>query len=394
MKILLSFLLYFSISASFGGVFTTYTTTNGLLNNTVNCIEKGSEFIWAGTNKGINSIVFEGINPIKFSSRKTSVPVLCLEDDADIIWVGLKGKGVYKMPKKNYKFLGFRKDVLGNKTILSIKKDGRSIEITTSEGKKYTFQTGKRAYKKETIIPPLNEIKFVAKKKTIELHNGILSRYNAANKSYKNFNQKITPTQGIKFNEGYLMATNKGMVYYSPKEDTIVFGSPALSLSNFTLNGKDTTVNSLNLGWDEYVFKYAFSFTELGDKEHIKLIYHLTGAINRSDTVDANEGLQLKDLEYGSYQLTITAENNLSVKAKNELTYSFSIENPLNDSIWEYLFYALILLIWTIFIIVIVKGKYKNNIRILEDALLEKTNRLNKIELGKYGLVEEQKVKV
>lgn len=394
MKIFLSFLLSISISTSFAGVFTTYTTEGGLLSNSVNCIEKGSNFIWVGTDNGINRIVFEGIAPIKFSPRGTSVPVLCLEDDADILWVGLKGRGVYQMPKKNYKFLGFRKDVLGTKTILSIQKSGRAIEITTSENKKYTFQTGKQTYKEETIELPQNKIVFSTKEKTIELHNGLLSRYNAATKSYRNFSQQITPNQGIDFNEGYLMATNNGVVYYSPKQDTIVFGAPTFTLSNFTLNGEDATVNNLDLGWDEHIFKYGFDFTELGDTENIKLIYHLSGSANTIDTIKAQEGLVLKELEYGSYQITITAENDLGVKAKNELKYSFSIANPLNDSIWEYLFIAVIILAWTILIVVIVKTKYKKNIRILEDALLEKTNRLNKIELGKYGLVEEQKVKI
>jgi hypothetical protein len=58
------------------------------------------------------------------------------------------------------------------------------------------------------------------------------------------------------------------------------------------------------------------------------------------------------------------------------------------------LFIAAVILIWTLLIIKIVSSKYKKNILILEDALLEKTNRLNKIELGKYNLVDEEKVKV
>ena len=105
-------------------------------------------------------------------------------------------------------------------------------------------------------------------------------------------------------------------------------------------------------------------------------------------------GIVLKDLEYGSYQIKITAKNSLGIKANNELQYSFSIANPLKDSIWEYLFIIAIILIWTLLAIKFVAAKYKKDILVLEDALLEKTNRLNKIELGKYGLVEEEKVKI
>jgi hypothetical protein len=190
------------------------------------------------------------------------------------------------------------------------------------------------------------------------------------------------------------MATKKGLVYYAPKSDTIKFEAPSFSLANFSLNGTDTVATKLDLGWDEHVFNYNFNFTELGDKENIKLTYQLTGTQSKTETVDAKKGVVLKDLEYGSYQITITAENALGIKANNELTYSFSIANPLRDSIWEYLFIAAVILIWTLLIIKIVSSKYKKNILILEDALLEKTNRLNKIELGKYNLVDEEKVKV
>ena len=394
MKILLSILLSLSIGTSFGGVFTTYSTSNGLLNNSVNCIEEGKQFIWIGTNRGINRIVFNGIKPVKISPRGTSAPVTCLEDDRDILWIGLKGRGVYRMPKKNYKFLGFRKDILGDKTIVSIKKNRTTVEIITTEKKKYTFDLGKVTYKAETVALPINKIEFKRDDKTIVLKNGILSRYNQATKSYRNFEQKVSPSQGLNFKEGYLMATKKGLVYYAPKSDEIKFEEPSFALANFSLNGADTIATKLDLGWDEHVFNYNFNFTELGDKENIKLTYQLRGTQSKTETVDAKKGVLLKDLEYGSYQITITAENALGIKANNELTYSFSIANPLRDSIWEYLFIAAVVLIWTLIIIKIVASKYKKNILILEDALLEKTNRLNKIELGKYNLVEEEKVKV
>ena len=385
MKIILSLLLSLSIGTSFGGAFTTYSTSNGLMNNSVNCIEQGSRFIWIGTNRGINRIVFEGTKPVKISPRGTSVPVTCIEDDNEIIWVGLKGRGVYRMPKKNYKFLGFRKDILGDKTVISIKKNTTTVEIITSEKKKYTFDIGKVTYKEESVALPQNKIDFKSNNKNIQLQKGVLVRYNDATKSYRSFAKKISPTQGLGFKEGYLMATKNGLVYYSPSSDTIKFESPSFALANFSLNGTDTIANKLDLGWDEHVFHYNFNYTELGDKENIKLTYQVTGTKSLTETVNAAKGIVLKDLEYGSYQITITAENTLGIKASNEITYSFSIANPLKDSIWEYLFIVAVILIWTLLIIKIVASKYKKNILILEDALLEKTNRLNKIELGKYN---------
>ena len=392
MKFLLSLLLSTSLLSSTAGVFTTYSTSNGLLNNSVNCIEKGEKFLWLGTNRGINRILFSGVEPVDISLRGTSVPVTCLEDDNDIIWIGLKGRGVYRMLKEDFKFLGFRKDVLSDKTIVSIKKKGAKVEIITTENKKYTFEVGKDKYKEETVTFKKNKIGFKSNGKELVAKNNILLRYNETTKSYRNFSENINPSQGLNFREGYLMATKKGLVFYNPKSDTIKFEQPSFKLANFSLNGMDTTATNLDLGWEEHVFNYNFNFTELGDKENIKLTYELTGAQSKNETVNAKQGIVLKDLEYGSYQIKITAENSLGIKANNELQYSFSIANPLKDSIWEYLFIIAIILIWTLLTIKFVAAKYKKDILVLEDALLEKTNRLNKIELGKYGLVEEEKI--
>jgi hypothetical protein len=49
--------------------------------------------------------------------------------------------------------------------------------------------------------------------------------------------------------------------------------------------------------------------------------------------------------------------------------------------------------LWTLIVVLLTRVKLKKDILILEDALLEKTNKLNQIEKGKYGLVEEDKVK-
>ena len=45
-------------------------------------------------------------------------------------------------------------------------------------------------------------------------------------------------------------------------------------------------------------------------------------------------------------------------------------------------------------VILITKAKLKKDMRVLEDALLEKTNKLNQIEKSRYGLVDEDKVHV
>ena len=111
--------------------FTVYTSNSGLINSNVHCIEKGGKYVWIGTNAGINRILFKGSVPAQFSKRGTSVPVTALEDDGGVIWAGLKGKGVYQMLKKNFKLIGFRKDILRDKEILNIERIKSGLIVLT-----------------------------------------------------------------------------------------------------------------------------------------------------------------------------------------------------------------------------------------------------------------------
>ena len=168
-----------------------------------------------------------------------------------------------------------------------------------------------------------------------------------------------------------------------------------MMLSQFSINGEDTLTDDLDLNWDDYVFNYQFDFKELGEQETISLIYTLTGNNTEfSDTVNAVEGIELKGLEHGDYVIKVSASNSKGIAAVNSLKYKFSIANPFKDSIWLYLIIALITGAWTMLVIRITVSKYKKDIKVLEDALLEKTNKLNQIEKAQYGLVDDQKVKL
>ena len=191
----------------------------------------------------------------------------------------------------------------------------------------------------------------------------------------------------------FISGSSRGLVYYNPDSDSIRFGSPKLELSEFKLNNKDTIPNALDLNWGQHTFNYSFKFEELGVPSKISLVYTL---INRGERVEkkvpAIEGIELRDLKYGTYDLEIMAENDLGIVSKNKLRYRFSIANPLRDSIWRYFIIILSVIAWTIIVILIVNVKFKKDRIILEDALLEKTNRLNQIEKSKYGLVDEDEI--
>ncbi len=387
--ILLFSVLSFNVLAT---PFTFYTSKSGLIDSDVHCIERGEKFIWIGTNTGINRLLFNGAKPVKFSKRGTSVSVTALENDGDFVWAGLKGKGVYKMIKKNYKLIGFRKDVLGDKEIKNIKRVENGLVILT-KSQKFTFQFGKEKYKVDTYLNQKDNLTIQINDKILKNNNGSLSRYNPETKSFRSFKSLIKARDYLNWDKGVLIATSRGLVFYNPDRDSIRFGSPKLELSEFKLNNKDTIPNTLDLNWGEHTFNYSFKFEELGVPSKISVVYTLSNRGERVEKkVPAIEGIELRDLKYGTYDLEIMAENDLGIVSKNKLRYRFSIANPLRDSIWRYFIIILSVIAWTIIVILIVNVKFKKDRIILEDALLEKTNRLNQIEKSKYGLVDEDEI--
>ena len=391
-----SLILFFSILSLnvLGGPFTFYTSYSGIINSNVQCIEQGEKFIWIGTDAGINRILFEGLRPIKFSKRKTSVPVTALEDDGEFVWAGLKGKGVYKMLKKNYKLIGFRKDVLRGKEITNIKRFKKGLIVYT-ESQKFSFYFGKEKYSVANFESKKYNPSIEIDKKILKINNGFLSRFNSETKSFRSFENKIDVRGHLIKEKGVLLATSRGLVVYSPNDDVILFGPPKVELSAFELNRKDTFPVDLNLNWGEHIFDFDFTFEELGPVSQISLVYTLkTKNKSFEEIVSASNGIELSGLEYGTYDLEVIAKNDKGITSENALKYKFSIANPLKDSIWRYIMIMISLVLWTTIVFFITRVKFKKEILILEDALLEKTNKLNQIEKSKYGLVDDNQVRI
>lgn len=391
MKLLILLFSVFSFIAA-GSPFTIYNTKSGLIHSDVHCIVGGEKFIWIGTNAGINRVLFQGTKPIQFSKRETSVPVTALENDGDIMWAGLKGKGVYQMIKKNYKLIGFRKDVLGGKEIIKIKRVKKGLVVFTIS-QKFRFDFGKEKYSVVDYINSEYSPTIKIKDKILKINNGGLSRYNIDTKSFRAFKYFIEARDYLSWDNGILIAASKGLVFYNPENDSIRFGTSKLELLEFKLNSRDTNPIELDLDWGQHTLNYSFTFEELGSPGKISLSYTLKNGDNLiENTVSALDGIELSDLEHGAYSLSVMAKNDIGIVSKNKLRFRFSIANPFVDSIWRYLIIILSIVVWTIIIALIIRAKFKKDMEILEVALLEKTNKLNQIERAKYGLVDEDEI--
>lgn len=384
-------LISFTISAQ---PFQEFSSDHGIINPNVNCIEQGKSFVWIGTDRGLNRVVIKNNKVVKFSPRGTSVPVLSIEDDNDILWVGLKGKGVYKMPKNNYKFIGYRKDVLGNKEIIDIQKNSDVLRVTTKENT-YEFDLKSDKYKVLKAKPTDDSKEFTLGGKQLKIINHKIFRYNEATKTQKRIKGDFKVNCGIPYNNLLIFGTDNGLQFYNPSMDTIKFNDPSISLKSVAINNKDTVAFKLQLPWDEYELKYNFEFIELGDPNQINVILEIKGPNDQIvRNYAASKPIVLNELEPGDYKITATAKNNLNIHSSNKLEFLVSIEEPSSYIYFQYFLVVLAIVIWSGLIIFFTRIKYKKDIYVLENALLEKTNKLNHLEKGQYGLVDEDEVMI
>ena len=90
------------------------------------------------------------------------------------------------MLKKNYKLIGFRKDVLGDKEILNIERLKKGLIVFTP-GQKFVFSFGMQEYSVSTINFEKYNPNIEIDGKMIKNNEGVLSRFNHETKSFRPF---------------------------------------------------------------------------------------------------------------------------------------------------------------------------------------------------------------
>lgn len=137
MRIFVSVLLGFIVHTGFSEESDVVKNQNGLLSQSINCIEASGFALWVGSDKGINRVEIDGDSVTQVSSRQTTKPVLSICDDNKFLWVGIAQKGLYLFNKKTYKFEGKFKKELGSKHIISLKKEANQLFVQTKSNEFY-----------------------------------------------------------------------------------------------------------------------------------------------------------------------------------------------------------------------------------------------------------------
>lgn len=379
-----------------------YNLSKGLLNSNVNQVIVLDNDLWLATSRGISQVV-DWKNPDtkgrQIANRATSVPVnaICAYE-GDFLWAATNGKGVYKYNMKTREMLGFQHDLFRGKKIISLAFSGDELFLEEKDNgwtkiNVKTLQSSK--VNKAASEMRLKNFAFNGIKYGTEdglLKDNILSEieYNeviylisslgidAFNKTYKNaenvISNKWNINQILKVNTGVLIATKTGLYTYSWKDLEKSSNEPKIALKEWKLDGEIQTVNEADLSFSDYQFDFLLNTA--GFKSANKFYYQIDGS-NWEEIV--NPSFTVSGLSHGDYTVKFKACNKGNFCVEKELT-TIHVDHPLKKDWIKYAAALLALVIYTVIVLQMNKKKFIRQIKVLEKAVYEKQEELNRLK--------------
>ncbi len=396
----------YSIAAFLAAIFFSFwsysqvnlSASNGLLSNNVNSMyidDQGT--LWLGTDRSVSQVSNWSNSPSSVN-RSTSVPInsIC-EFQGDLLWVATNGKGIYKYNKKTREMSGYRQDILMNKNIVTLKftdnklfveienegwlelnlqnNSERKVKRETSQLKVYDFEHEGVVF---TTEDGLSDNKYLLKSDQGECFFLLTSKgldvFHKAYHSVKNIIQESWKiNQFIEKDGMLLLATNKGYYCFSYAKEQKEFKKPEIKFSSWKIDDEVQSNNDADLTFDDYVFSFeidASSFPTVAKNYY---------RINEGEWIECQTKFELTDLTNGDYQIDFKACDKANFCLEKTLV-NFHIDHPLKKNWIKYAAFIVAAVIYTMIVVFLTRKKYKADIAVLEEAVIEKQNKLNKLD--------------
>lgn len=409
---------FFTFCLSFIGISNT-TFNNALPNKKVNDIVFDGTHYWIASDIGVIQVNTISETPTLLNTRNTSVPVNTLVDAGNYVIVGLEDKGLYRMHKKDFTFEGLNRETIGRPTIESLISVSNFVYIKTNEGfykratngsiqqlSKTDFESilskekGVLNFRGDTLM--LSGLPFLGyssnnAQSLLVNDNFQLFEYNNKIFSYSFKTKQISQLaleskiENIKkIGEKYISVGESGIKTISIPWSEKASSDPKLKILSIRFNG-EAFENGSDMGYTpEGIFKISLEASDLGLDREIKYGFSKDG--KTWNWTNSSE-LLVKDISYEDETIKVAAKN-IRGQETPALEVKYSMASPAEDQMWNWIIGISAILIYTVFIVWLAIRKKNKDIAVLEEALLEKTNKLNQIEKSKYGLVDEKKVKI
>lgn len=348
------------------------TNKKSVSDNIIFSIVESDNFLWIGTNSGLNKFDYENesfqkINLNQHSSIKVNSSIGTIHKsntEKNILWLGTDAGGLIKFNTKNESVKRYTThDGLTNNVVLKILNDfDGNLWISTNNG---------------------------------------LSRFDPRKEEFINF-YKGDGLQSNEFNldcgeiglDGKLyFGGPNGLNFFSPESIKVDKSFSKIVLTDFLLFNEsvkisDSTIlhssmevcDKIVLGYEDNIFSIKFTSPNFKKPMSLKFAYMLSGFNDNWIITDSqNRIATFSNVPPGEYEFRVKAANALGMWNENYHSLKIDILPPFYRTWWAYLFYS------TCFIAVIISviqwRVYKTNKekRYLENVVLEKTKSLNEL---------------
>ena len=316
--------------------------TTGLMNANVLCVLSEKDKVWIGGIAGLNQL-----NPatgkFKYYLRGMSINYI-FKDSYEALWLGTD-YGIYKYNPQSDKFTLFKVSygLSVTERIGDIQEDGRKNLWIATDDKFFKINATR------------DFIKIIDTEKGSSLDTLIEHGYGAKGE----------------------MLFFKGMGYYSITEGDVRYNPfpPKIYMHDFKIVGKNTDVDILQseaflkdrnivLTHNQNIFSFNITPIHYSKPNENQVLYKLDNYDEEWRSTNADKRANFTNVPPGKYLLRVKAFNNAGVWS--ESTYLITIMPPWWKTIWAYLLYILLFIIF-----VRIYTHYRSRILKHENALLE-----------------------
>lgn len=280
-----------------------------------------------GTNNGLYNLNLNKKEIIASKWKKLSKTIIIsLFKDQDTLWVGTKGKGLFKIFNNNI-IQYSKKDGITENSIYQIRKYKSSLWISSGKGlTKLTF----------------NNQDSITKQKTFYSGNGLLSNESYCFDFYKNY---------------VFVATKKGVSFFP---DTLSSTNYPLYFTKLRIMGKDTTLmDSIVLPYNKNYIDISYKALKYNRNKPLRYEYKLSG-LDKNWRKTKELSVQYPRLSPGNYNFILRSESESGEKSSETIQMKIVIKKAYYQTLWfKVIFSVSILLIFALISFIILRIKLK-----------------------------------
>ena len=332
--------------------FRIYKSDDGLGNDRVVTIFRDSKNnLWFGTLGGYVT-KFDGSTFKTFSEKSGLLHSFVLsitEDKTGNIWIGTYGGGLYKFDGTAFTNYDVT-DGMYSDTPFLLSPDGDNLWVGTSLG---------------------------------------IDRFSMAAKTFSHYGKdegflgiEINPNAVYRDSSGNIwFGTIGGLVKYNPGNDKKNSVEPTIHLNGFKVLSRDVnpeqlprneTFNAI-LSYRENSITFNFIGVSLANPKKVRYIYKLEGLDNEWSPETAINTITYQNIHHGEYTFLVKACNNDGVWSEVPAKFSFVIKPPFWQTIWFYILYVLLIVVFVYLVILIRTKTIIKEKKILEHKVMERT---------------------